>query len=271
MMSHASEEPRIEDAKPPGQSRDPPPDPELRWVEICERAARAFATGRIYAAADYWRQAGDLAHVFESGDPRRAASLNNLGVAARCRGDPAQASGWYRQAEAAWWSAIDGVHHLRPLPRARSSLFHLRMETRHRRDYDRSYIDRYRLWLGAGLAATLNNSAELIHVEGHMRDAERGYRRALLARSLAGLAGDGGPAMIRANLESLPNATARAIAAADAMQTAACAPGFTAQAVAKGWLIDTPPVFTDEGRLMAALLCTRLVLHTSLPSIRDDA
>lgn len=246
-------------------------DPELLWVETCERADRAFITRRFHAAAECWQQAARLIHPFDACDPRRAASLNNLGVARRCLGELDQAEIFYHQAEAGWKSSIDWIGRMQPAPRARSSLFHLRMEARHRRGYDRPYINKYQLWLRAGLAATLNNSAELRQANGRLRDAERDYLRALAARSTAMLPRDFGRAVILANLEGLTDTRLAAVKDGDAARIAAFAPGFTEQAGANGWVIDHPPVFTDEGRLMAALLCTRISGHASLSGSRGDA
>jgi hypothetical protein len=40
--------------------------------------------------------------------------------------------------------------------------------------------------------------------------------------------------------------------------------GFISKAEQQGWVVDNPPEFTDEGRLMAAIFLTYLVDHTRL-------
>ena len=39
-------------------------------------------------------------------------------------------------------------------------------------------------------------------------------------------------------------------------------PFFSEIAGPKGWIVDDPPEFTDEGRLMAAVLLAQIVDHT---------
>lgn len=84
---------------------------------LFKTAARAFLTADLLARAR-----------FASGDPRRATA-----AAARWRlsGDDR-----HRQRALREWSGVDGyIETLEIRPRARSSLFHLRMEARHRDTY----------------------------------------------------------------------------------------------------------------------------------------
>ena len=41
---------------------------------------------------------------------------------------------------------------------------------------------------------------------------------------------------------------------------------FIAKAERNGWIVDKPPEFTDEGRLMAAVILMHLIDHTYLSS-----
>jgi hypothetical protein len=105
---------------------------DLWWERLQERANSDWAAGRRRRAAWSFRLAHGLAMArFPAGDPRRATSLANIGFLARRRGDDAAAVRRYRQA-VRLWSAVPGtLPTLEIRPRARSSLFHLRMELRH--------------------------------------------------------------------------------------------------------------------------------------------
>jgi hypothetical protein len=61
------------------------------------------------------------------GDPRRAASLMSLALISR----PADAARLLREALAAWDAALIWIDGMTLAPRARSSLFHLRLEAKH--------------------------------------------------------------------------------------------------------------------------------------------
>lgn len=233
---------------------------ELQWLRDCEQANLEFGARRFVAAGRYWSQAFRSAESFSEDDPRRATSLNNLAVAQRLAGDLEKSARLYRRAKSQWASAVEWVTRMQPRPRARSSTFHLRMESRHRRQYDRPVVERNLNMLGAGLAATRNNLAELAQSSGRSEDAELGYDRALRERTDARLPSDAGLAIIRNNLDGL---TARAANVGAQAQNGPSfdATTFSDHAERKGWLIDRPPVFTDEGRLMAALLLTLLLTH----------
>ncbi len=93
---------------------------DLIWERLQERANRALAEGRRPAALR---------------DFRRAAWLARAGFAARARGDVRRAVALYAHARALWAEVPAGIATLEVKPRARSSLFHLRMEARHRDTY----------------------------------------------------------------------------------------------------------------------------------------
>ena len=72
---------------------------DLLWEGLSEQALAAHERGRRAEAARLWRHAWTIALTIEPDDPRRAASLNNLGLA-----DPADARR-LADAVAAWQQA----------------------------------------------------------------------------------------------------------------------------------------------------------------------
>jgi tetratricopeptide (TPR) repeat protein len=127
---------------------------ELIWEQIQETAARCIeAENDFEQAAELWQGALDVAReYFSADDPRLATSLVNVALARRRGGDETQARELLAQAEALWNSdAQTWIAALKPEVRARSSMFHLRMERKHKDGYDRLARERYRQLADEGL------------------------------------------------------------------------------------------------------------------------
>ena len=109
---------------------------DLDWERLQEQAIAAWRAGDEAAAIRSWRKARWLA-FWRMGrrDPRYGASLANAAMAARLMGREASAKRLYRAALSRWRRVPDMIAGLEPSRRARSSLFHLRMEARHRETY----------------------------------------------------------------------------------------------------------------------------------------
>jgi len=110
---------------------------ELVWERWQEAAHAAAAAGDIGRAAELWRRAHLLGCLaLPRGDPRRVTGLANAAWADRSAGRGARAARRYRAALEGWRAGAAGwVAAVEPAPRARSSLFHLRMEMRHGETY----------------------------------------------------------------------------------------------------------------------------------------
>lgn len=109
---------------------------DLAWERLQEEAYAAYLDGDRRRAGTLWKRAARLARWrFGSSDPRRATSLANLGFALRLANREARASKKYARARALWRDVPAWIETLRIAGRARSSLFHLRMEARHRETY----------------------------------------------------------------------------------------------------------------------------------------
>ncbi|PWE34150.1 tetratricopeptide repeat protein [Maritimibacter sp. 55A14] len=109
---------------------------DVIWERWQEAANRALAEGRGRAARWGFIRAGWLARLgFAQSDPRRAASEANLALAARLAGREPRARRLYARARTLWAGVPEQIAGLEVKPRSRSSLFHLRMEARHRETF----------------------------------------------------------------------------------------------------------------------------------------
>jgi hypothetical protein len=129
------------------------------WAERGAAALSAYGTDKSGLCIAACRETGTLLTQLPRNDPRRAATLNNLGIAALLAGAADEAEESFAAAGTAWRAAKTWVAAM-TLPRpARSSLHHLRLERRHRNDYD-ALLRRSQLrLLGGGRAASLFNRA----------------------------------------------------------------------------------------------------------------
>jgi len=243
-------------------------DSDFLWVELNETAALEFASGRFAAVAEGWQRAYDLTQKFDEYDPRRASSLNNLAIALRTNHDLPKAEHIYRSALGEWETSAHWINRMQTTQRARSSLFHLRLEAKHREKYNNMLRGKYEKLLWAGQAGTLNNLAELLQCTDRFEEAQQMYHEALGKRLGFKDEQEDGVAVINSNLAGLSKVFRNASETADrevtqSKQTA----GFIVRASKQGWIVDTPPEFTDEGRLMAAISLTHLIDHAYLRSM----
>ncbi len=128
---------------------------DLLWESLTEAALAAHDAGRRAEAVRLWQEAEHHGAHFADNDPRRAATLNNAGVADGGSG----AEALYRRALEAWKAADAWVGLMAVEPRARSSLFHLRLENKHRDRYKDFVRADYRSLLQAGAAVASANLA----------------------------------------------------------------------------------------------------------------
>ena len=129
---------------------------EVIWEQIQEAAAECERSGEHAEAAELWRGADNLAREhLRAGDLRLATSVANLAVAERWAGDSGAASRRIEEALSLWDAGGEWVESLKPVVRARSSTFHLRLESRHPGAYDRFPRARYRMLAQEGRATLL--------------------------------------------------------------------------------------------------------------------
>ena len=110
---------------------------ELIWEQIQEAAAKRERAGDYAEASELWHGGLELAREhLPPGDLRVATSVANVAVAGRRRGDPVTAKRMLGEALALWDAGEQWVESLGPVPFARSSTFHLRLQAKHPGGYD---------------------------------------------------------------------------------------------------------------------------------------
>ena len=126
---------------------------EVIWEQIQEAAEECGRSGDAGEAADLRRGALELAREHLSpGDLRLATSVANLAVAERRAGRLAAAANGLEEALSLWDRGGEWVESLAPAPRARSSTFHLRLESKHPGAYDQFPRERFRMLAREGRA-----------------------------------------------------------------------------------------------------------------------
>lgn len=243
---------------------------ELQWARYTEKALAEFYQNSFSSAAEYWGKAYAVTQGFDKADPRLAASFSNLAVGLRIRSDFKKAEDSYHLAMEAWVVSANWVHSMRVARRARSSLFHLRMEQKHREQYERLARAGYQEKLKAGYAATLSNLAELYLITKRRQEAQELYQEALLGRISAMGKNEFGAVVIQNNIKNLGARDAKqSYKLDDGFSAAERVRPFSSQAARNGWIVEKPPEFTDEGILMAAVLLTCLIDNSNLAHIHS--
>jgi hypothetical protein len=118
---------------------------DLSWEHAAERTADAAARTDYASAKEEAGSALRLARAeFEAIDPRLGTSLANYGVCLHLFGDDAGIAPLFRQASGVWRGADPWIARMDAPRVARSSLFHMRMEVRHRDTYRARWQERWR-------------------------------------------------------------------------------------------------------------------------------
>ncbi len=162
-------------------------DEELTWEHIQVAAAAALAGGLNDEAAEFWQTGLALGReTFAANDPRLATSLANHAVGLGAN-DAAAATALLDEALQVWDRVGPWLEALRPERRARSSLFHLRLESKYKGGYVHHSEARYRKLAEEGRARLQalaeNPGRPQVDLERWRRDRPAGYSdaRKLLA------------------------------------------------------------------------------------------
>jgi len=127
---------------------------DLTWEIIQVTAAETWAAGEEAEADELWHAGLEVAREhFAGSDPRLATSLANQAAALRRAGDGEAAEALFAEAVAVWDTAGPWIAALKPEVRARSSLFHLRLQARHKGGYNRFSREKYEKLAAEGRGA----------------------------------------------------------------------------------------------------------------------
>ena len=157
-----------------------------------------------------WRTGAKLSEAFEESDPRRAASLHCLAMIARDEGELSRAEALYREAIVAWERAPEWISRMGVEFTARSASMHIRLEMKRTEELRALKRSINRTLAEGGLAAGLNNLAEVLHATGRAEEAEPLYRRAREMRAKSLSHREAGVASICDNLADLLEEDGRA-------------------------------------------------------------
>ncbi|SMD08095.1 hypothetical protein [Primorskyibacter flagellatus] len=106
---------------------------DLVWERLLEAGNLAWAEGVQAKAASRFRQADLLTRLcFDRNDLRRATCHANLSLIAMAGNKPHRAALHQARALQIWKTAASQIATMNVAPRSRSSLFHLRLEAKHR-------------------------------------------------------------------------------------------------------------------------------------------
>ena len=167
---------------------------------------------RLESAAEdrkLWRASAKLSESFEDSDPRRAASLQCLAMIARDEGELPRAEALYREAIATWERAPEWISRMGIEFTARSASMHIRLEMKRSEELRALKRSINRTLAEGGLAAGLNNLAEVLQATGRAEEAEPLYRRAREMRAKSLSHREAGVASICDNLADLLEAAGR--------------------------------------------------------------
>ena len=152
---------------------------DIGWERLQERAYAALRTGDRKRAARLFRSAWWLAiSNLSRNDPRYATSLANAGMAAWLVGNYALARRHYARALRLWGAVPGWVEDMTIARRARSSLFHLRMEAKHWDTYQGNLRHRAR-YFAREAATCLDAATHGVPAFFRLYDRWRGERPAL--------------------------------------------------------------------------------------------
>ncbi|WP_333684304.1 tetratricopeptide repeat-containing protein [Pontibaca methylaminivorans] len=109
---------------------------DILWERLMERGNSAYLDGNTAGARALFRRADLLSRVaFAGSDLRRATAAANLALLAVGEGQQGRARRFQRRALDIWKHAPEQIAGMKIAPRTRSSLYHLRMEVKHRETY----------------------------------------------------------------------------------------------------------------------------------------
>lgn len=253
----------------------PAPETELVWEALSREGVEAYGSGRRQEAATLWRRADELAATFAADDPRRAAGDNNLAIGRWIEGDSGAAETLFCRALDGWEAADVWIAGMAVRGAARSSLFHLRLETRHRDQFEIHLRHRVAGLCGGGAAATIFNLGAFLVGQADAGEADIGETGVGEATIMAAEAierrtaafGSRDPALLGmlAFRARLCAAEGQGEEATQLTERRAAIEADPARPTLLRWIEDRPQALDDERRALAAAYLACLVGYPEIP------
>lgn len=149
---------------------------DLIWESFAQEAGTALDTRKFGEAEVACSHGWEIAQSFYQGDPRQAASLNNLAVCFHSVGNLPEAQRLYLEALEAWKQTANWIAEMKIQLRAHSVSFHLRLEAKHRDNFAALRRINYERLADAGKAVTGFNLGKLLVTMNRQSDAEPLYQ-----------------------------------------------------------------------------------------------
>lgn len=165
----------------------------------------------------------------------------------------------YRQAFTCWAAVPGWVERMVPEREARSSLFHHRMERKHRSAYEDIAREGYLRLAEGARAACLGNLAGLLAGLGRRQEAEALYREAIAARAPAFGARDAGLMHLCTDLADLLTDAGRTADAEKVRAKAAAVAANSPLTAQRRWAGEKPARMSDARKLLAAAYLTPII------------
>ena len=150
---------------------------DLDWENAIEAAVAALAAGDIGTAGEGFAECVRIARAFGDFDPRLGTSCANRAAALVALGREDAAGLLARDARRAWGGCDDWVAAMTAPRTARSSLFHMRMEQRHRGAYEARWREKWAAWVGDARARLSGEDALALATPAEAADALARWRR----------------------------------------------------------------------------------------------
>lgn len=176
---------------------------DLIWETFAWGAEKARHAGYAEESHDQWRLASRVAETFDAADPRRAGSMDSLGVCHRLAGDLERSERMHRQALELWQSAMGWVAAMPVALKPSSVTYHRGLQDRFRGDLTEIARHQMTKLAGAGEAAARNNLACALMDRSRFAEAEALLETAVTAWRASLGARDAGLASIHHNRAQL--------------------------------------------------------------------
>ena len=150
---------------------------DFDWEAAVEAAVAALAIGDMEQAGDRFAACIAIARDFGEFDPRLGTSCANRAACLAATGRGEAGGLLLRDARRAWAGCDDWVGTMTAPRVARSSMFHMRMEQRHRATYEDRWREKWAAWVADARPRIAGEGALVLATPAGAVDALARWRR----------------------------------------------------------------------------------------------